>query len=63
MFENDECWYSLHIKLNGGSGTVGLNTQIIGFSVAIEGNGVLDINYNQSKSAVTTTQPGIELSQ
>ena len=52
-----------HIKLNGGSGTVGLNTQIIGFSVAIEGNGVLDINYNQSKSAVTTTQPGIELSQ
>jgi hypothetical protein len=52
-----------HIMLDGGSGTVGLNTQIIGFSVAISGNGTLDINYNQSKNGWTTTQPGVELSQ
>jgi hypothetical protein len=52
-----------HVKLNGGSGTIGLNTQIIGYSVAIEGNGTLDIDFNQADNAVTTTQPGVEFSQ
>jgi Flp pilus assembly protein TadG len=52
-----------HVMLDGGSGTVGLNSQIIGFSVAITGNGTLDINFNQSKNGWTTTQPGVELSQ
>jgi len=52
-----------HIKLNGGSGTVGLNTQIIGYSVAIEGNGTLDINFNQADNGMTLYQPGASLSQ
>ena len=52
-----------HIKLNGGSGTVGLNSQIIGYSVAIEGNGTLDINFNQADNAMTLTQPATSLSQ
>jgi len=52
-----------HVVLNGGSGTVGLDSQIIAYSVAIEGNGTLDITFNQANNAVTTTNPGIELTK
>jgi hypothetical protein len=49
-----------YIVLNGGSGTVGLDSQIIGYAVAIEGNGTLDINYKATNNAITTTNPGLE---
>lgn len=50
---------SSYIRLNGGSGTVGLDSQIIGYAVAIEGNGTLDINYNAANNAVTTYNPSL----
>ncbi|HSJ87454.1 MAG TPA: Tad domain-containing protein [Anaerolineales bacterium] len=49
-----------YLVLNGGSGTVGLDSQIIGYAVAIEGNGTLDINYKANNNAITTTNPGLE---
>ena len=52
-----------HVVLNGGTGTVGLDTQIIGYSVAIEGNGTLDIQFNQSNNGMTMYQPAASLSQ
>jgi Putative Flp pilus-assembly TadE/G-like len=52
-----------HVVLNGGSGTVGLDTQIIGYSVAIEGNGTLDINFNQANNGMTLYQPATSLAQ
>jgi len=54
---------SSHIVLNGGSGTVGLDSQIIGYSIAIAGNGTLDITFNQANNAVAITNPGIELTE
>jgi hypothetical protein len=56
-----------HVKLSGGSttsggtddGTVIIDAQIIGFTMAIEGNGTLDIVYNQSKNAVTNEKPNL----
>ena len=54
---------SSHVVLNGGSGTVGLDTQIIGYSIAIEGNGTLDITFNQANNAVATTNPNIALTK
>ena len=52
-----------HVVLNGGSGTVGLDTQIIGYSVALEGNGTLDINFNQANNGMTLYQPATSLAQ
>jgi len=54
---------SSHVVLNGGSGTVGLDTQIIGYSVAIEGNGTLDITFNQANNAVAITNPNLALTK
>jgi len=48
------------ITLNGGSGAIGLNSQIIGYAVKITGNGTLNINYNPEDNAITTTNPGLE---
>lgn len=56
---------SSHIALSGGSttsgglddGNVTLDAQIIGYSIAIAGNGTLDILYTQSNNAITTTKP------
>ena len=54
-------WPPHHIlSLNGGTGTVGLNSQVIGYAVTIEGNGTLDIHYNQDDNGLTTKNPGIE---
>lgn len=52
-----------HIKLSGSGGIVALNSQIIGYSVAIEGDGTLDINFNQADNGMTMYQPGETLSQ
>jgi putative Flp pilus-assembly TadE/G-like protein len=49
-----------YVVLNGGSGTVGLDSQVIGYAVTIEGNGTLDIHYNQDDNGLTTKNPGIE---
>ena len=49
-----------YVVLNGGTGTVGLNSQVIGYAVTIEGNGTLDIHYNQDDNGLTTKNPGIE---
>jgi hypothetical protein len=49
-----------YIVLNGGTGTVGLDAQVIGYAVTIEGSGTLDLTYNKGHNAVTTTNPGIE---
>jgi hypothetical protein len=54
-----------HVALSGGSttsggtddGTVIIDAQIIGFTVAIEGNGTLDIIYDQSNNGVTVEKP------
>ncbi len=54
-----------HVKLSGGSttsggatdGTVTLDAQIIGYSVAISGNGTLNILYTQSNNATGLTKP------
>jgi hypothetical protein len=48
------------ITLNGGSGTVGLNSQIIGYAVKITGSGTLDIQYNAVDNLITTTNPSLE---
>ena len=48
-----------YVALNGGTGTVGLNSQVIGYAVAIEGNGTLDINYNADDNAVTIYNPSL----
>lgn len=48
-----------YVVLNGGSGTVGLNSQVIGDAVAIEGNGTLDIHYKATDNAITTTNPSL----
>ena len=48
-----------YIVLNGGTGTVGLDSQIIGYSVAIEGNGTLDINYNADHNTKTKYNPSL----
>jgi Flp pilus assembly protein TadG len=49
-----------YIRLNGGSGTVGLNSQIIGYAVAIEGSGTLEINYNAADTPITTYNPSLK---
>lgn len=51
---------SSYVRLNGGSGTVGLDSQIIGYAVAIEGNGTLNINYNATNNAITTYNPALQ---
>jgi hypothetical protein len=48
-----------YIRLNGGSGTVGLNAQVIGYSVALEGSGTLEIHYDANKNAKTTYNPSL----
>jgi hypothetical protein len=48
-----------YIRLNGGSGTVGLNSQIIGYAIALEGNGTLDIDYKATDNAITTYNPSL----
>jgi len=48
-----------YVRLNGGSGTVALNSQIIGYSVALEGNGTLNIHYNANQNATTTYNPSL----
>jgi Flp pilus assembly protein TadG len=48
-----------YIRLNGGSESIGLNSQIIGYAVAIEGNGTLDINYQADDNATTTYNPSL----
>jgi hypothetical protein len=60
-----------HIKLSGGSTTSGgvddgrviVDAQIIGFTMAIEGNGTLDIIYNQSNNGVTTEKPNLSTTE
>ncbi len=49
-----------YINLNGGSGTVGLDSQIIGYAVAIEGNGNLNIHYEAEDNATTTYNPSLQ---
>lgn len=49
-----------YIVLNGGSGTVGLDSQVIGYAVAIEGNGTLDIHYKATDNATTTINPSLQ---
>ena len=48
-----------YIRLNGGSGTVGLNSQIISYAAAIEGNGTLDIHYDADDNVMTTYNPSL----
>lgn len=48
-----------YIRLNGGSGTVGLESQIIGKAVAIEGNGTLHITYDAGNNPTTTYNPSL----
>lgn len=51
---------SSYIVMNGGTGTVGLDSQVIGYAITIEGNGTLDIHYNQGNNGMTTTNPGLK---
>ena len=48
------------VTLNGGSGTVGLNSQVISYTVKIDGNGTLNVTYNPQENAHTTTNPSLE---
>ena len=51
------------LTLNGGSdtsSTVGLDSQIIGYAVKINGGGQLDIHYNPDDNIITTTNPSLE---
>ena len=52
-----------HITLNGSGNSFSLDTQIIGYDMTITGGGYIDITYNQGNNAVTTTNPGIELTK
>jgi hypothetical protein len=57
--------------LSGGSTTSGgvddgrviVDAQIIGFTMAIEGNGTLDIIYNQSNNGLTTEKPNLSATE
>jgi hypothetical protein len=48
------------IVLNGGTDSIGLNSQIIGESVKIDGDGTININYQAKDNAITTTNPSLE---
>jgi hypothetical protein len=48
------------ITLSGNSTGLGLNSQIIGYTVKIAGDGKLNINYNPADNAITTTNPSLE---
>jgi hypothetical protein len=48
-----------YVRLNGGSDTVGLNSQVIGYAVALEGNGTLEIHYDANQNATTTYNPSL----
>jgi hypothetical protein len=50
---------SSYVRLNGGSDSIGLNSQVIGYAVAIEGNGTLEINYLAEDNASTTYNPSL----
>jgi hypothetical protein len=52
-----------HVTLNGSGNSFSLDTQIIGYDMTITGNGNIEITFNQANNAVTTTNPGIELTQ
>ena len=45
---------------NGDLSAIGLDSQIIGYAVKINGNGTLDVTYNPDNNATTTTNPGLE---
>ena len=48
------------IQLNGTGGTIGLNSQVIGYAVAIGGDGTIEINYNADDNVVTTYNPSLQ---
>jgi hypothetical protein len=50
---------SCHITLEGSGGAIGVNSQVIGYTVNLSGNGTLNLTYNQSDNAVTTTNPAL----
>lgn len=49
-----------HVRLLGNAGGVGLDSQVIGYTLELGGDGNLDLTYNDSNTAVTTTNPGLE---
>jgi hypothetical protein len=51
------------ITINGNSGSTGLNTQIIGYTIALAGNSNTTINYNPADQYSPPANPTIELTK
>ena len=51
------------ITINGNSGTKGLETQIIGYDIALSGNSNTTINYNAADQFIPPAAPTIELAE
>jgi hypothetical protein len=48
------------VSLSGNAGGLALNSQIIGYTVKLAGDGKLNIHYDPEDNAITTTNPSLE---
>ena len=51
------------VTLNGSAGGTAVNSQVIGNSIEVAGNGTLSINYDENQNAVTMSPASIELNK
>ncbi len=51
------------ITLEGSAGGTTVNSQVVGYSIEIAGNGNLHVNYDEEQNAVTMSPASIELNQ
>ncbi len=52
---------SSHIILEGNGGTLGLDCKIIADTIVTQGNGDINLTYNEASNATTTTNPDIKI--
>lgn len=54
---------SSHCSISGNSGSVGINSQIMCFTMSTAGDGQLNISYNQNENHIITVPPSVELTK
>jgi hypothetical protein len=52
---------SSHVELHGTGGTIGMDCKIIADTIDVTGDGTIDLTYNESNNATTTTNPDIQV--
>jgi hypothetical protein len=52
---------SSHIILEGNGGTLGLDCKIIADTIVTQGNGTINLIYNEANNAITTKNPDIKI--